>query len=155
MPTAAAARTSPTSSGRATISSSTRSRPTRPARSSAASSRSSWSPASAGRSTDRSRAMRLSYVTPFSRSEHRRNAIEYARLAESAGYDGVWVPEAFGSDAFTLLGLIAGHTQRLKLATGIVNVFSRSPALLAQTFATLDEISEGRAIIGLGTSGPI
>jgi len=99
--------------------------------------------------------MRLSYVSSFSRAEHRRNAVEYARLAEAAGYDGVWVPEAFSSDAITLLGLIAGHTTRLKLATGIVNVFSRTPGLLAQTFATLDEISDGRAVIGLGTSGPI
>jgi F420-dependent oxidoreductase-like protein len=99
--------------------------------------------------------MRLSYVSSFSRPEHRRNAIDYAALAEAAGYEGVWVPEAFSSDAFTLLGLIAGHTRRLKLATGIVNVFSRTPALLAQSFATLDETSDGRAVIGLGTSGPI
>jgi F420-dependent oxidoreductase-like protein len=99
--------------------------------------------------------MRLSYVSSFSRPEHRRHAVEYARAAEAAGYEGVWVPEAFSSDAFTLLGLIAGHTSRLKLATGIVNVFSRTPALLAQSFATLDEMSEGRAVIGLGTSGPI
>jgi F420-dependent oxidoreductase-like protein len=99
--------------------------------------------------------MRLSYVTPFSRPVHRRHAPDYARLAEAAGFDSVWVPEAFGSDAFTLLGLLAAVTSRLKLATGIVNVFSRSPTLLAQSFATLDEISDGRAIIGLGTSGPV
>ncbi len=98
--------------------------------------------------------MRLSYVSPFSQAVHRRNVVDYAGLAESLGYDGVWLPEAFGSDAFTLLGLLAGRTSRLKLATGIVNVFSRSPALLAQCFATLDEISAGRAIVGLGTSGP-
>ena len=99
--------------------------------------------------------MRLSYVSPFSRSVHRRNAVDYAGLAEALGYHSVWLPEAFGSDAFTLLGLLAGQTRRLKLATGIVNVFSRSPAILAQSFATLDEISDGRAIAGLGTSGPI
>lgn len=99
--------------------------------------------------------MRLSYVSPFSRAVHRRNAVAYARLAEAAGYESVWVPEAFGSDAFTLLGLIAGHTSRLRLATGIINVYSRSPTLIAQSFATLDEISDGRAIVGLGTSGPI
>lgn len=99
--------------------------------------------------------MRLSYVSPFSRPEQRRHTVEYAKLAEAAGYDAVWLPEAFGSDAFTLLGLIAGHTRRLKLGTGIVNIYSRTPALLAQSFATLDEISGGRAIIGLGTSGPM
>lgn len=97
--------------------------------------------------------MRLGYVTPFSLPEHRRATLDYARLAEEGGYEAVWVPEAWSSDAFTLLGAIASHTSRLKLATGIVNIFSRSPSLLAQTFATLDEMSNGRAIIGLGTSG--
>lgn len=97
--------------------------------------------------------MRLSYVTPFSQREHRLATVEIARTAETLGYDSVWVPEAWSSDAFTLLGAIASHTQRIRLATGIVNVFSRSPGLMAQTFATLDELSNGRAIIGLGTSG--
>ena len=99
--------------------------------------------------------MRLSYVTPFSRSDHRRNLLDYAALAEDCGYHAVWVPEAFGSDAFTLLGVLAGGTRRLHLGTGIVNVFSRTPSLLAQSFATLDEQSDGRAIAGLGTSGPV
>ncbi len=99
--------------------------------------------------------MRLSYVAPFSRPEHRAQATAHAERAEALGYEAVWMPEAFGSDAFTLLGLIAGRTRRLRLATGIVNVYSRTPALLAQSFATLDEISGGRAIAGLGTSGPI
>lgn len=99
--------------------------------------------------------MLLSYVSPFSRPEHRKAIVEYAQLAEPAGYHSVWIPEAFSSEAFTLLGAIASHTKRMQLATGIVNVFSRSPALLAQAFATLDEISDGRAIIGLGTSGPL
>jgi F420-dependent oxidoreductase-like protein len=98
--------------------------------------------------------MRLGYITPFSTREGRRTAVELARVAEASGLDGVWVPEAFGSDAFTLLGAIAAHTSRLRLATGIVNTFSRSPALLAQTFATLDELSNGRVTIGLGVSGP-
>ncbi len=79
--------------------------------------------------------------------------LEYARIAEEGGYEAVWVPEAWSSDAFTLLGAIASHTTRLQLATGIVNIYSRTPSLLAQTFATLDELSNGRAIIGLGTSG--
>jgi F420-dependent oxidoreductase-like protein len=97
--------------------------------------------------------VRLGYVSPFSLPEHRRATLDYARLAEEGGYESVWVPEAWSSDAFTLLGAIASHTSRLKLATGIVNIFSRTPALLAQSFATLDELSNGRAIVGLGTSG--
>lgn len=99
--------------------------------------------------------MRLSYVSPFSKSVHRKNIIQYAVLAEDLGFEAVWVPEAFGSDAFTLLGSIANQTHRIRLGTGIVNVFSRSPTLLAQSFATLDEMSNGRTNIGLGVSGPL
>ena len=55
--------------------------------------------------------MRLSYVSPFSSAEHRRHAVDYAQLAEAAGYEAVWMPEAFGSDAFTQLGLLAGQTR--------------------------------------------
>src|SRR5262249_42021461 len=58
-------------------------------------------------------------------------------------------------EQFQLLTEIALHTKRLKLATGIANVFSRSAGLLAMSVATLDEISEGRAILGLGTSGKL
>ena len=75
------------------------------------------------------------------------------RLAEEAGVDTVWVAEAWGRDCFTILTLLARETERLKLGTGIVNCYSRTPAALAQHFATLDEFSGGRMIIGLGTSG--
>ena len=80
--------------------------------------------------------------------------IERARIADQAGVHSIWVAEAWGHDAFTLLTLIAEHTRRVQLATSIVNIYSRTPAALAQHFATLDELSEGRVIIGLGTSGP-
>lgn len=79
--------------------------------------------------------------------------LRYAQEADELGYDSFWIPEAWGYEAFSLLTEIAGHTKRIKLATGIVNVFSRSPGLLAMHAATLDEISEGRVILGLGTSG--
>ena len=62
--------------------------------------------------------------------------------------------EAWGRDAFTLLTLLAEHTSKVQLATSIVNIYSRTPAALAQHFGTLDELSNGRMIIGLGTSGP-
>jgi F420-dependent oxidoreductase-like protein len=75
------------------------------------------------------------------------------RLAEEAGVDTVWVAEAWGRDCFTILTLLARETRRIKLGTGIVNCYSRTPAALAQHFATLDEFSGGRMIIGLGTSG--
>jgi F420-dependent oxidoreductase-like protein len=76
------------------------------------------------------------------------------RLADAAGVDTVWVAEAWGRDCFTILTLLARETRHIKLGTGIVNTYSRTPAALAQHFATLDEVSGGRMIIGLGTSGP-
>src|SRR6266404_9808800 len=79
--------------------------------------------------------------------------IERARAADEAGAHSIWVAEAWGRDAFTSLTLLAEHTRRIGLATGIVNTYSRTPAALAQHFATLDELSGGRMIIGLGTSG--
>jgi F420-dependent oxidoreductase-like protein len=73
--------------------------------------------------------------------------------ADEAGVDTVWVAEAWGRDCFTILTILARETNRIKLGTGIVNTYSRTPAALAQHFATLDEVSGGRMIIGLGTSG--
>jgi F420-dependent oxidoreductase-like protein len=84
----------------------------------------------------------------------REQAFEAVREAEQAGVESVWVPEAWGRDAFSLLTQIADRTERIQLATGIVNIYSRTPAALAQHFATLDELSHGRVIIGLGNSGP-
>ena len=79
--------------------------------------------------------------------------VSMARLADRLGYASVWVGESWGRDAFTLLTMIACHTTNVRLGTGIVPVYSRTPALLAQTAASLDAISNGRAILGLGTSG--
>jgi alkanesulfonate monooxygenase SsuD/methylene tetrahydromethanopterin reductase-like flavin-dependent oxidoreductase (luciferase family) len=81
-------------------------------------------------------------------------AIERAKIADAAGVHSIWVAEAWGRDAFTLLTLLAEHTRKTQLATSIVNIYSRTPAALAQHFGTLDELSNGRMIIGLGTSGP-
>jgi len=94
-------------------------------------------------------------IVPFWKSYDRKGVIRAARLAEELGYDSIWVPEAWAYEQFQLLTEIALATKRLKLATGIANVFSRSAALLAMSAATLDEISEGRVILGLGTSGKI
>ena len=77
----------------------------------------------------------------------------FARTAEECGYEAMFVPEAWGRDAFVTLGALARVTERIGLGTGIVNVYSRTPALLAMAAVTLDEISGGRAILGLGTSG--
>jgi F420-dependent oxidoreductase-like protein len=83
----------------------------------------------------------------------RKRLFEDARAADEGGVHSVWVTEAWGYDAFTLMTLLAEWTERIQIGSGIVNVYSRSPGALAQHFATLDALSEGRIIIGLGTSG--
>ncbi|MBF8302799.1 MAG: 5,10-methylenetetrahydromethanopterin reductase, partial [Candidatus Dadabacteria bacterium] len=98
---------------------------------------------------------KIGIVIPYWSNITKTELIEIARLAEELGYNSIWVPEMWGRDAFSLLTLLALNTKTVKLGTGIVSVFSRTPAVIAQTIATLDEISEGRMILGLGTSGPI
>jgi F420-dependent oxidoreductase-like protein len=80
--------------------------------------------------------------------------LDKVRIADEVGVHSAWVPEAWGRDAFTILTLLADRTKKIQLGTAIVNTYSRTPAALAQHFATLDELSGGRMIIGLGTSGP-
>ena len=92
-------------------------------------------------------------LVAFWKNYDRKAVLDYARLADELGYDSFWIPEAWAYEAFSLLTEIAVATRRIKIGTGIVNVFSRSPGLLAMHAATLDEISEGRFILGLGTSG--
>lgn len=79
---------------------------------------------------------------------------EKVRIADAAGVHSAWVPEAWGRDAFTILTLLADKTHNINLGTAIVNTYSRTPAALAQHFATMDEVSGGRMLLGLGTSGP-
>ena len=94
-------------------------------------------------------------VVPFWKQYDRKSVLRTAQLAEELGYDSIWIPEAWAYEQFQLLTEIALATKKLKLATGIANVFSRTPGLLAMSVATLDEISEGRVILGLGTSGRV
>jgi F420-dependent oxidoreductase-like protein len=77
-----------------------------------------------------------------------------ARAAEQLGYDSLWTAEAYGSDAATVLGWIAGATTRIKLGAAIFQMPGRSPAMTAMTAATIDQLSGGRMILGLGSSGP-
>ena len=72
---------------------------------------------------------------------------------ERAGLDMAWVGEAYGFDAPTQLGYLAARTTRLELGAGILNLYSRRPTLIAQTAAGLDYVSDGRAVLGIGTSG--
>lgn len=83
----------------------------------------------------------------------REETVRRVQIAEDLGVESVWVAEAWGRDAFSMLTQLALATKKVQLGTAIVNVFSRTPAVLAMTFGTLDELSQGRAIIGLGSSG--
>ena len=74
--------------------------------------------------------------------------------AERLGYDSVWTAEAYGSDAATILGWLAGATSRIRLGSAIFQMPGRSAAMTAMTAATLDQLSEGRMILGIGSSGP-
>jgi F420-dependent oxidoreductase-like protein len=94
-------------------------------------------------------------IVPFWKNYERAVVLRAARVADELGYDSIWIPEAWGYEQFQLLTEVALATRNLKVATGIANVFSRSAGLLAMSAATLDEISGGRAILGLGTSGQL
>jgi len=74
--------------------------------------------------------------------------------AERLGVDSVWVAEAWGTDAVSVLGWLAGRTERIKLGSAIMQIPGRTPANTAMTAATLDLLSGGRFLLGLGTSGP-
>src|SRR3954464_13192642 len=78
-----------------------------------------------------------------------------ARRIEDAGYDDVWSAEATEFDGFTPLAVAAEHSKRLRLVTGIVNVYTRGPALLAQTAAALADLSNGRFVLGLGAASNV
>ena len=74
----------------------------------------------------------------------------WADAAEAGGYSGIWVPDVGGHDAVTTLATFAGTTRRVLLGTGVMPVFSRPPLVIAQTAATLDDLSGGRFVLGLG-----
>jgi F420-dependent oxidoreductase-like protein len=76
------------------------------------------------------------------------------RAAEELGYDSVWTAEAYGSDAATILAWLAGQTSKIKLGSAVFQIPGRSAAMTAMTAATIDQLSGGRMILGLGTSGP-
>jgi F420-dependent oxidoreductase-like protein len=80
--------------------------------------------------------------------------LELVQEAERLGYDSVWTAEAYGSDAVTILAWIAAQTERIKLGSAILQMPGRSPAMTAMTAATLDHLSGGRVLLGIGTSGP-
>jgi F420-dependent oxidoreductase-like protein len=93
-------------------------------------------------------AMPLNYAGGFEASA--RQVVEL----EHAGLDLVWVAEAYGFDAVSFMGYLVAKTERVQIGSGIVPLYTRTPTLLAMTAAGLDALSGGRAVLGLGASGP-
>ncbi len=83
-----------------------------------------------------------------------KEAVQRVVDLEKAGLDVVWIAEAYSFDAISQVGYLAAKTERVEIGTGIVNVYSRSAALMAMTAAGCDYVSDGRFILGLGASGP-
>jgi F420-dependent oxidoreductase-like protein len=80
--------------------------------------------------------------------------LEFVRQAEAIGVESVWVPEFWAGDALTPLGYLASTTSIMRLGTGIVQLGARSPALLAMSALSMQALSRGRFVLGVGTSGP-
>ena len=80
--------------------------------------------------------------------------LDLVREAERLGYDSIWTAEAYGSDAVTILAWMAAQTERIRLGSAILQMPGRSAAMTAMTAATLDQLSGGRFLLGIGTSGP-
>src|SRR5215211_4211262 len=92
----------------------------------------------------------LAYWPWFSLGEQ----VELAVLADGLGLDSVWISEAWGQDAVSVLGLLAGKTERIALGSGLLQIPARPPTAAAMAAASLDVISRGRFRLGLGVSGP-
>lgn len=89
---------------------------------------------------------------PGSRVEQ---TLRFARLADEGGFDSIWLNEdPDGWDAFAVLGAMARETERVRLGTGVTNVYHRNPNLIAASIATVDQLSEGRAFLGIGRGQP-
>ena len=80
--------------------------------------------------------------------------LKVVQEAERLGYDSVWSAEAYGSDAATVLAWLAAQTSQIKLGSAIFQMPGRSPGLTAMTAATIDQLSGGRMLLGIGSSGP-
>jgi F420-dependent oxidoreductase-like protein len=113
---------------------------------------SSFAPNGGGLSADLKLGYQFGYWTAESRPAA--DLIERARLVEDLGYDSVWTGESWSSDAFAPLAAVAGATSRVKLCTGIAQMSARPPTTAAMQAMTLDGLSDGRAVLGLGVGGP-
>jgi alkanesulfonate monooxygenase SsuD/methylene tetrahydromethanopterin reductase-like flavin-dependent oxidoreductase (luciferase family) len=87
-------------------------------------------------------------------SRGRENLFDYVEIAEDRGLDSIWVGESYGAAAVPLLTRLLGHTDSIDVCSGILNVYARTPALVAMTANSLADVDGGRFRLGLGTSGP-
>src|SRR3954449_69185 len=97
---------------------------------------------------------RLGYGSPWEPDGPGCEQLELVLEAERLGYDSVWTAEAYGSDAATILAWLAQATSRIKLGSAIFQMPGRSAAMTAMTAATIDQLSAGRMLLGIGSSGP-
>lgn len=96
----------------------------------------------------------LKFGVAFFPKEDPRIIAQYIKLAESCGFDYAWIPDQFfNRDVFVTLSIAAANTKKIKLATGVVNPYTRHVTSLASATATLDEVSDGRAVLGIGAGG--
>ncbi len=98
--------------------------------------------------------MKLGVVFGYWGAGPRPGFVEEAQAAERLGYDSVWVAESWGNDAFTYAAYVAANTSTIKIGTGIVQMAARTPTATTMAAVTLDHLSNGRLILGLGVSGP-
>jgi F420-dependent oxidoreductase-like protein len=98
--------------------------------------------------------MRLALTFGYWGAQPRPDIVALAREAERVGFDSVWTAESWGNDAFTFLTWIAAHTERVRLGTAVAQMAARTPTATAMAAVTLDHLSGGRMMLGLGVSGP-
>jgi F420-dependent oxidoreductase-like protein len=98
--------------------------------------------------------LKLGYQAGYWGSGPPAGAMDAIKEAERLGYDSIWTAEAYGSDCLTPLAWWGSQTERVKLGTAIVQMSARTPAATAMAAMTLDHLSNGRFILGLGASGP-
>ena len=99
-------------------------------------------------------ALQLGYSVGYWSSGPPRDALNSVIEAERLGFESVWTAEAYGSDALTPLAWWGASTSQIKLGTGIIQMSARTPSATAMAAMTIDHLSQGRFILGLGVSGP-
>ena len=100
------------------------------------------------------KSLKLGLVLGYWGADKPQGVIERVQEAERLGFDSVWVAESWGNDAFTYAAWVASNTSTIKIGTGVVQLSARTPTATAMATVTIDHISNGRFILGLGVSGP-